>query len=166
MNAIDTLAAAIGRPPAKQLEELYTPDELPAVREEIEHLEAELDAQWPGWRAKKPFTTQPVPVVRFVKERLRRRSLLLQGLKDWGVVLTETKTKAGTQVYAHAVPPPRGRMVGVALEAYQLPASATVLAVALGVELADVEHAIATARATGQRPTRRWLRGQLRGGVA
>ncbi len=147
---IQLYAAALAPPP--DLLTVYEPDEIASVMAELETLEGELDVRHPGWRGPKPFNKRPDKVRAGIKLLLKRRDLLLHGRRDWGCYLD-------ARGCAVALPPhKRGHAATVALEAYQLPVSASVLAGALGLGLEAVESAVADCRAEGVRPTRREIR--------
>lgn len=155
MPTADTIAQSLlaaAQAPPPELTRVYPLEEIPAVLDELETVEAELDVRHRGWRERQPFHMLPRPVRDPIKLLLKRRDLLLHGHRSWGVYIDH----AGNAVAKR--PPPEGRPVTVWLEQFSAPVSASVLAAALDLSLETVETAIAEARAKGERPTRAWIR--------
>lgn len=99
------LASAVGRPLPTDWRDYYTPDQADAYAAELGDLEGELDRGFAGWRSKTPFHVLPAEKVAWIKERLLRRSLILQGKGAHGVRIAWKGSGAARRPFAVAVRP-------------------------------------------------------------
>lgn len=128
----------------------YTPEQIEQYAGEVADLEAQLDEHWAGWRARTPFADQPVDKIAWIKERLKRRDLILSGHGAFGVVIVYK----GDWPYAIPVRPAR-----VAVEdrsAYAPRVSVPQLARKLRRSPAEI-HAALTQRPEAVRDVPTWL---------
>lgn len=151
-DLVQLLEDAFARPAAADGEEWtarYTPDEGVELAGELADLEAQLDAHWPGWRERKPFHDLPEEKVRWIKARLKRRALILEGRGAWGVAIVP-----GPKL-PHAVPvkPTRTRTEAAFAPLVSVP----LLVQVLGMDAEMVRRALAR-RPTHVRDVRSWLR--------
>lgn len=88
-DLVNELAGKFGQPDPTPAEwhRHYTPEQVEQYAGEVADLEVQLDEHWPGWRKREPFNTQPMDKMAWIKERLKRRDMILQGLGAWGVRL-------------------------------------------------------------------------------
>jgi hypothetical protein len=147
------LDAQFGRPDPTDWARFYTPDMLEEYRGEVEDLEAQLDAQHPGWRKREPFHKLPEPKLVWVKARLKRRAMILEGRGAWGVVVV--RTASGVM----AVPvKPAQRLTA----AFRPLVSVPVLVQQMGLPKATIDAALATLP-TWRRDVRSWIRSCVSG---
>ncbi|MCP4962785.1 MAG: hypothetical protein GY925_26395 [Actinomycetia bacterium] len=159
----ETLASAILTPEPEDWTRLYTPEQAEVYRPELEQLEAELDDQHPGWRARQPFHREPPDRKAWIKRRLRRRKLIVEGRGDWGVVVVWKGEGAKRRPFAVAVKPTT--VPGVSLDAYRAVVSAPALARALGAPLQAVQEALDEVP-VGVRDVRGYVAARVGKGVA
>jgi hypothetical protein len=110
--------------------------------EDLEHIEAQLDDEWPGWRVKQPFPGLQFDTTARIKTLLKQRRHILIGFGDWAVKIIDhdghpIALSIAPEVQRQAVeagaplPDPRKTRV-----------SASVLAVKMGAPLERVETAM------------------------
>lgn len=151
IDLVETLDGAFGRnePGERDWTSKYTPEQLAELRGEIGDIEAQLDAHWPGWRARVPFHELPGDKLRWIKARLKRRALILEGRADWGVAIIQ-----GPRLpHAVAVKPTPTRSEAAFAPLVSVP----LLVQVLGLDADTVRQALAS-RPPHVRDVRAWIR--------
>lgn len=154
-----TLAQRFGQPEptAGEWRRHYTPEDGDAYAAELADLDAQLDVGWSGWRARTPFRNLDPDKVAWIKSRLLRRELILQGKGRWGVRITFRTSGEERFPYAQPVRPRHAELLP---DAFRPLVAVPVLAQRAGLPSAQVAELL-TRLPAGVRDVRSWLVGEV-----
>jgi hypothetical protein len=142
-------------PSAAQWRERYTPDAAEQYAAELADLEDQLDLAWAGWRKSAPFHRETPDKIAWIKARLLRRRLILDGKGDHGVA---TVRKGGDGIPIAV--PVRPARVEVPRDAYRPLVTVPLLARRTGLPVQRIQELLPRLP-DGVRDVRSWLVGEV-----
>jgi hypothetical protein len=155
VELVAELTAQLDRPDPADWRDRYTPEQAVGYAAELLDLEDQLDLGWAPWRKRKPFIALPHDKVAWIKLRLSRRDLILNGRGAWGLGLTRRASDGLPMVFV--VRPPRDPEH--ISPAYRALTTAPLLSQRLGIPVALVEELLVRLPYT-VRDVRSWLVGE------
>lgn len=132
----------------------YTPEMAEQYAAELRDLEDQLDLGWPGWREGKPFHREQHDKIAWIKVRMLRRRLILDGKGDHGVATVRRDEARPVAV------PVRPARVEVPRDAYRPLVTVPLLAQRLKLSVSQIQELLPRLP-EGVRDVRSWLVGEV-----